>query len=64
MVIGLGNFGTALAVKLTRLGNEVIGIDEVSKTESIKEYVTTVVTVDITEASAVAQLLFPKWMSL
>ncbi|KAF5038531.1 TrkA-N domain protein [anaerobic digester metagenome] len=57
MVIGLGNFGTALAIKLTRFGNEVIGIDRSRhKTESIKEFVTTVVTVDITEASAVAQL--------
>jgi len=57
MVIGLGNFGTALAVKLTQFGNEVIGIDRSRhKTESIKEFVTTVVTVDITEASAVAQL--------
>ena len=30
IVIGLGNFGFPLAEKLTKLGNEVIGIDRSS----------------------------------
>ncbi len=57
MIIGLGNFGSALALKLTRFGHEVIGIDRSRhKTESIKDSVTTVITMDITEKAAVAQL--------
>jgi trk system potassium uptake protein TrkA len=57
MIIGLGNFGSALAVKLTSFGHEVIGIDRNRhKTESVKDSVTTVISMDITENSAVAQL--------
>ncbi|MBN2728788.1 MAG: TrkA family potassium uptake protein [Bacteroidales bacterium] len=57
MIVGLGNFGSALAVKLNRFGHEVIGIDRSRhKTESIKDFVNTVVTMDITEKPAIAQL--------
>ena len=38
IVIGLGLFGSALAAKLTRYGNEVIGVDsQMSKVEALKE---------------------------
>jgi trk system potassium uptake protein TrkA len=57
MIIGLGNFGSALAVKLTHFGHEVIGIDRNRhKTESIKDDVTTVISMDIAEKAAVSQL--------
>lgn len=57
MVVGLGNFGSALAIMLTRAGNEVVGIDRNKhKTESIKDSVNTVITMDITEKAAVEQL--------
>ncbi len=37
LVIGLGNLGRAIAESLTRIGNEVIGVDiNPHKTEAVK----------------------------
>jgi trk system potassium uptake protein len=36
LIVGLGNFGASLAMKLTAAGNEVIGID--SRMEKVDEY--------------------------
>ncbi|MBN1184277.1 MAG: TrkA family potassium uptake protein [Bacteroidales bacterium] len=41
LVVGLGNFGAALAVRLTQLGHEVIGVDSsMSKVEMLKNDIT------------------------
>ncbi|MDX5339285.1 MAG: NAD-binding protein, partial [Cyclobacteriaceae bacterium] len=38
IIVGLGNFGSSLAIKLTAAGNEVIGIDSrMDKVELYKE---------------------------
>ena len=36
IIVGLGNFGSSLAMKLTASGNEVIGID--SRMEKVDQY--------------------------
>jgi trk system potassium uptake protein TrkA len=38
IIIGLGNFGSALAEKLTQMGHEVIGVDhQLQRTEAVKD---------------------------
>ena len=50
IVIGLGNFGLALAEKLTKLGNEVIGVDSsMTKVESVKEKISHAICLDATD---------------
>lgn len=57
IVLGLGNFGTSLAIRLTELGHEVIGVDnKVSKVEQLKEKITHTVCLDSTDADAVTAL--------
>ena len=41
IIIGLGNFGTSLAIKLTDMGHEVIGVDkQMEKVDEIKDKIT------------------------
>lgn len=57
IVFGLGNFGRALAIRLTELGHEVIGVDEnMSKVEQLKELITHTVCMDCTNKDAVSSL--------
>ncbi|MEC5157269.1 potassium channel family protein [Chryseobacterium sp. MP_3.2] len=50
IVIGLGNFGLSLAEKLTKFGNEVIGIDNsMSKVEAVKERISHAICMDATD---------------
>src|SRR5690554_6495968 len=57
IVFGLGNFGTALAIRLTELGHEVIGVDQkMSKVEQLKEQITHTVCMDCTDKDAVSSL--------
>jgi trk system potassium uptake protein TrkA len=50
IIIGLGNFGASLAEKLTREGNEVIGIDNnMSKVEAYKEVISHTICMDSTD---------------
>lgn len=57
VIIGLGVFGSSLAEKLTRTGNEVIGVDQkMSKVEALKEKVTHTICLDSTDAMAVTSL--------
>lgn len=57
IIIGLGNFGASLSEKLTRLGNEVIGVDsQMSKVEALKHRITHTICLDCTDASAVSSL--------
>ncbi|MGB8703925.1 MAG: TrkA family potassium uptake protein [Gillisia sp.] len=57
IIIGLGNFGSSLAEKLTRLGNEVIGVDvSLNKVEAFKDKITHAISLDSTDLTAVSNL--------
>jgi trk system potassium uptake protein TrkA len=57
IIIGLGNFGASLGEKLTRIGHEVIGVDnDMSKVEAVKEEITHAICLDCTDAHAVNHL--------
>lgn len=57
IIIGLGNFGSSLAQKLTNTGHEVIGVDtKMSKVESLKEKITHTICLDSTDVQAVKHL--------
>ncbi len=57
IVIGLGNFGSALSARLTSLGHEVIGIDgNNEKTEKFKDVITQTICLDCTNEQALATL--------
>lgn len=57
IVLGLGNFGRALAIRLTELGHEVIGADKrMTKVEQLKEKITHTVCMDSTDGDAMSAL--------
>ena len=57
LVIGLGNYGTALATELSALGNEVIVADnKQGHIESIKDKVAAAFCLDATDEMALAVL--------
>ncbi len=57
IVIGLGNFGASLAEKLTKQGNEVIGIDNsLAKVSAFKEKISHTICLDATDEQTVADL--------
>lgn len=57
IVVGLGNFGLSLAEKLTKLGNEVIGIDNsIAKVEAVKEKISYAICLDATDEFAMSGL--------
>lgn len=57
IVIGLGNFGSALSARLTSMGHEVIGIDSNrQKTESYKDVITQTICLDSTNEQALETL--------
>lgn len=57
IVLGLGNFGRALAIRLTELGHEVIGADNrMAKVEELKEKITHTVRMDSTDVDAMSAL--------
>jgi trk system potassium uptake protein len=57
IIIGLGNFGSALAVQLTAKGHEVIGVDQsLHKAEQFKEGITSTVALDCTDSVALSTL--------
>ncbi|MCL6220619.1 potassium channel family protein [Zunongwangia pacifica] len=57
IIIGLGNFGSSLAQKLTALNNEVIGVDlRMDRIEAIKDKITHAINLDATESAAVSNL--------
>ncbi len=50
IIIGLGNFGAALSIRLTQLGHEVIGVDNDShRVEEFKDRITSTVCMDARE---------------
>ncbi|QRR00827.1 potassium channel family protein [Dyadobacter sandarakinus] len=57
IILGLGNFGKALAVRLTELGHETIGVDNnMQKVSQLKDRITHTVCMDCTDRSAVSSL--------
>ncbi len=57
IIFGLGNFGLSLALKLTKLGHEVIGVDKsIEKVQLIKEKIMHAVALDCTNPQAVQTL--------
>jgi len=57
IVIGLGNFGSSLAEKLTEAGNEVIGVDSnFQRVELFKEKITYTICMDATNPESVKTL--------
>ncbi|MFR9619960.1 MAG: TrkA family potassium uptake protein [Rikenellaceae bacterium] len=57
IIIGLGNYGSALAEELTMLGHEIIGVDEsTSKVDSIKDKISTSFVLDATDEQALSIL--------
>jgi len=57
IIIGLGNFGSSLAEKLTQLGNEVIGVDNnMEKVDAIKEKITHAICLNSIDTKAVMSL--------
>lgn len=57
IVLGLGNFGKALAVKLTEMGHEVIGVDnKMQKVEQLKDEITHTICMDTMDRDAVSSL--------
>lgn len=57
IIIGLGNFGSSLAQKLTEQGNEVIGIDtSMTKVDAFKEKISHTICMDATDEFTVSGL--------
>jgi trk system potassium uptake protein TrkA len=57
IIIGLGNFGSSLAQKLTEQGNEVIGIDtNMTKVDAYKEKISHTIFMDSTDEFTVSGL--------
>ena len=54
LVIGLGNLGRAIAKDLTRVGNEVIGVDmDLHRVDMLKNDIAGAVALDSTDKEAV-----------
>lgn len=57
LVIGLGNLGRAIAENLTRIGNEVIGVDcDPHKIEAVKHTLSGAIGLDTTDQDALSTL--------
>jgi trk system potassium uptake protein len=57
IIIGLGSFGASIAVKLTEMGHEVIGVDRnMTKVDALKESITHTICLDSTDAQAISYL--------
>lgn len=57
IIVGLGNFGSSLAMKLTAYGNEVIGIDSrIEKADQFKEKISHTICLNATDEFTVSGL--------
>jgi len=57
IVIGLGNFGKALAIQLSEMGHEVIGVDKsFEKVDQLKDQMSHTISLDATNPAAIKQL--------
>lgn len=57
IVLGLGNFGSELSIKLTELGHEVIGVDaNMKRVELLQDSITHTICMDTTDQAAIKSL--------
>lgn len=57
LVVGLGNFGASLAIRLTQLGHEVIGVDNsMAKVEMLKNDITHTICANCTDIHSAKEL--------
>lgn len=57
IIIGLGNFGAALAKKMSKLGHEIIGVDnDMQKVENLKDKLSYTICIDATDELAINKL--------
>jgi len=57
IIIGLGNFGSSLALQLTNLGHEIIGVDfNMKKAEMLQEKIMHTICMDTTDENAIDTL--------
>jgi trk system potassium uptake protein TrkA len=57
IIVGMGNFGSFLAKRLTELGHEVVGVDtSEAKIDQIKDHITHAVALNATDQHAVTNL--------
>ena len=57
IIIGLGNYGTVLAVELTALGHDVIGVDiSDDRVDEIKDKIATAFVIDATDETSLSVL--------
>jgi trk system potassium uptake protein len=57
IVVGLGNFGSTLSVRLTSMGHEVIGVDSRFEViEQLKDKITHVISLDTSKSKSYSQL--------
>jgi trk system potassium uptake protein TrkA len=57
IIIGLGNFGASLAIKLTQLGHEVVGVDlRAEKVEAFKDKMSYTIALDTTNPGCIQHL--------
>ncbi len=57
IIVGMGNFGAYLSIRLTEMGHEVIGVDsQMGKIDLIKDKITHSVNLNATDLSAVNTL--------
>lgn len=57
LIIGLGNYGSVVAIELSALGHEVIGVDsDEERVEHIKDNITTAYRMNATDSLALASL--------
>ena len=57
IVIGIGSFGSSLAMKLTDMGHEVIGVDRLmERVNKLKEFLSHVICLDSTDPHAINNL--------
>lgn len=57
LIIGLGNFGTTLALELTAVGHEVMGIDTNERSvDNIKDRIESAIIMDATDIHTISML--------
>ncbi|MFO7922400.1 MAG: TrkA family potassium uptake protein [Bacteroidales bacterium] len=57
IIIGLGNFGSSLAEKLTAMGHEIFGVDsDINKVEAMKEKLTFTMCLNSSDQQAISNL--------
>lgn len=57
IVIGLGNFGSVLATRLTQMGHEVIGVDEHrNRVDELRDSLSSTITMDASDLDALKAL--------